>query len=340
MSSETEIQFHIRASPKAQPRHLHFPFPLPGKRLRARLHTPRNRRPRTLCARCPGARESVRLRCALAAERRGRRTAVWNYQTTRGRARRAAGRWPRAATRSPRRRAARRCCWSRIRTVPCTQASVGELARLMARLRRRVSAHVLVYRPSEFPAGWERTESGRPPNASRASTVHVDVDGAEARPLRRRDFRTGPALRRAGRLRFSGGITNARGHVGESPGQQQIAARRRRPGRRRHGDAVAYLAAPWPARASGLGGRGGGRWRWRCAGPVAGEFPAAAESGEGGGRAPASAGSRSARRPSSASGASTACDGWTAAFVGPDGGQWVFAIVLAVLFSPYGWDGR
>jgi hypothetical protein len=101
---------------------------------------------------------------------------------------------------------------------------VAELGRLMAHLRGQVSAHVLVYRPREFPAGWERTEvwaaAGRIPGV----TVRVDVDGAEA--ARFGAATSGQVLLydAGGRLRFSGGLTTTRGHPGVSPGHRRIAA--------------------------------------------------------------------------------------------------------------------
>jgi hypothetical protein len=149
--------------------------------------------------------------------------AMWTYQTTPGAAAEPPARWPSASTLAdPSRRPtllliAHPHC-------PCTRASVGELGRLMARLGERVSAHVLVYRPRDFAAGWERTDvwdtAARIPGVS----VHVDVDGAEA--ARFGAATSGQVLLydTAGRRRFSGGLTNARGHVGESPAQERIAA--------------------------------------------------------------------------------------------------------------------
>ena len=94
----------------------------------------------------------------------------------------------------------------------------------MARLRDRVSAHVLVYRPREFAAGWERTDvwdaAARLPGVS----VRVDVDGAEAALFGAATSGQVLLYDAAGRRLFSGGLTNARGHVGESPAQERIAA--------------------------------------------------------------------------------------------------------------------
>lgn len=149
--------------------------------------------------------------------------AVWTYQQTPGAAADAPGRWPSASVVSPPTDrptlilAAHPQC-------PCTRASVAELGRLMTRLGDRVSAHVLVYKPREFPAGWERTEVWEAAARIPGVTVSVDVDGAET--ARFGAVTSGQVLLydTAGRQRFSGGITNSRGHVGESPALQQIAS--------------------------------------------------------------------------------------------------------------------
>lgn len=149
--------------------------------------------------------------------------AMWTYQTTPGDAAEPPGRWPSASTVAA---PAGRPTLLLIAHphCPCTRATVGELGRLMARLRDRVSVEVLVYRPREFAAGWERTDvwdaAARIPGVG----MRVDVDGAEA--ARFGAATSGQVLLydAAGRRLFSGGLTNARGHVGESPAQERIAA--------------------------------------------------------------------------------------------------------------------
>ncbi len=107
---------------------------------------------------------------------------------------------------------------------PCTRATVQELSRLLSRLRGHVSAHVLVYRPSEFAAGWERTDVWDAAERIPGVTVHLDVDGHQA--ARFGALTSGQVLLydTRGRLRFSGGLTTVRGQIGESVGQQWIAA--------------------------------------------------------------------------------------------------------------------
>jgi hypothetical protein len=148
---------------------------------------------------------------------------VWDYQTTPGASATAPLRWPAASRVAP--------APDRFTLVliahphcPCTRASVTELARLMARLRGRVSAHVLVYRPREFPAGWEHTDVWSGAERIPDVAVHADVDGREA--ARFGAVTSGQVLLydASGRRRFDGGITATRGHAGESTGEARIAA--------------------------------------------------------------------------------------------------------------------
>jgi hypothetical protein len=147
--------------------------------------------------------------------------AVWTYQTTPGTPGAPPQRWPRGT--SLPRRADRFTLLVLVHPqCPCTRATVAELSSLMDRLGDRVAAHVLVYRPREFPAGWERTDVWTAAERIRGVTVTADLDGEEA--LRFGGATSGQVLLYGpdGLLRFSGGITNARGHRGQGAGQQRI----------------------------------------------------------------------------------------------------------------------
>jgi hypothetical protein len=106
----------------------------------------------------------------------------------------------------------------------CTRASLGELARLMARLRGRLSATVVFMRPAGTAAAWVETDTWRTAASIPGVTVVRDDGGVEA--ARFRAHTSGAVLLYAadGRLSFHGGITLARGHAGDSPGAERIAA--------------------------------------------------------------------------------------------------------------------
>jgi hypothetical protein len=104
----------------------------------------------------------------------------------------------------------------------CSRASVAELAEIIARGPSNLRTVVFVFRPSDFPSGWERTEvwaaAAKLPN----TRVVVDIDGAEAARFGAMTSGQTFLYDRAGALRFSGGITSARGQRGENSGRDAV----------------------------------------------------------------------------------------------------------------------
>jgi hypothetical protein len=106
---------------------------------------------------------------------------------------------------------------------PCSQATLEELDAIFAQAGGRLQAQLLFVALPGLPAGpgsalWER--------ARRIPGVRLieDATGAEAR---RFDIRTSGETRLYGpdgRLLFRGGITEARGHAGDNPGEASIVA--------------------------------------------------------------------------------------------------------------------
>jgi hypothetical protein len=108
---------------------------------------------------------------------------------------------------------------------PCSRASVIELNNLMALLRHdNVKAYVLVLKPSDFPDAWIRTESVRNARGIPGVDVLVDLDGLEAARLGAQTSGQVLLYGPDGRLRFAGGLTPDRGHIGDSPGRERIVA--------------------------------------------------------------------------------------------------------------------
>jgi hypothetical protein len=101
---------------------------------------------------------------------------------------------------------------------PCTRASLSELARLMTRAGGRVDARVLILSPRRRPKDWGRSTHWE--TASRIPGVEVvaDVAGAEAARFGLKTSGHVVLYDAGGSLRFSGGITAARGHEGENDG--------------------------------------------------------------------------------------------------------------------------
>ncbi len=116
---------------------------------------------------------------------------------------------------------------------PCTRASVGELAQIMAQARGKVSAFVLFVRPKGAPDNWDETDLRRSAAAIPGVRVSTDVDGLEARRFGVETSGHTLLFDREGHLVFSGGITQSRGHAGGNVGESAIVSlvNNQRPGR-------------------------------------------------------------------------------------------------------------
>ncbi|MEY2563776.1 MAG: hypothetical protein QOH88_1969 [Verrucomicrobiota bacterium] len=107
---------------------------------------------------------------------------------------------------------------------PCTSASVGELARIMAQLHGRIAAYVLFITPKESGTDWESTTLRRSAEAIPGVKVVFDRDGVEARRFGAETSGHTLLFGADGGLLFSGGITASRGHEGENAGENSIVA--------------------------------------------------------------------------------------------------------------------
>ena len=105
---------------------------------------------------------------------------------------------------------------------PCTRASLGELNRLLAQSNGRIAAHVLFFRPPNFPADWTHTELRRTATAIPGVTVQDDVDDAVARKFGAETSGYVLLYNPGGELLFRGGITGSRGHAGDNAGESAI----------------------------------------------------------------------------------------------------------------------
>ena len=104
----------------------------------------------------------------------------------------------------------------------CSRASIAELAELMARATVRPHAYVAILRPNGLSEDWDVT--GIRQAAMRIPGVKVirDEAGREARSFGAQTSGQTFLYDGGGRLLFSGGITAARGHAGESVGRTAI----------------------------------------------------------------------------------------------------------------------
>lgn len=107
---------------------------------------------------------------------------------------------------------------------PCTRASVAELAQLMARVQGKVCAYVLFLMPEPPGADWKNTDLRRGAAAIPGVKVLSDTDGVEARRFGAETSGLTLLFASNGRLLFSGGITESRGHAEDNTGERAIEA--------------------------------------------------------------------------------------------------------------------
>lgn len=107
---------------------------------------------------------------------------------------------------------------------PCTRASIGELARLMAQTQGRVTAYVLFLKPAGSTDDWEKTDLWQSAASIPGVNVVIDDDGAEARRFHAVTSGQTALYDVDGRLLFSGGITASRGHSGDNAGRSAIVS--------------------------------------------------------------------------------------------------------------------
>jgi len=131
--------------------------------------------------------------------------------------------WPAASTVERSTRRATLLLFAHPRCV-CTRASLAELARMMARFHDRIEAKVLFWMPAgapqDFRSGDLWTSASRIPGVA----VLSDEGGREASRFGVATSGGVVLYGERGRLLFQGGITSARGHEGDSFGQERIAS--------------------------------------------------------------------------------------------------------------------
>ena len=107
---------------------------------------------------------------------------------------------------------------------PCTRASLEELTKVLADNKQSVEASVVFYKPSSVDDSWEHTDQSQ--TAAKIPNVNIvsDVNAVEAKLFDA--YTSGQTLLYGptGELLFSGGITMARGHVGDNVGRDAIEA--------------------------------------------------------------------------------------------------------------------
>jgi len=148
---------------------------------------------------------------------------LWTYESTPGLAAAAPLSWPADSQLQP---ASDRA--SLVMLVhpqcPCTRASIGELAAIMAHCEGRVNAYVLFMKPEGSAENWEKTDLWQSAAKIPGVSVISDPNGEEAQ--RFHAVTSGQTLLydTKGQLLFTGGITASRGHSGDNAGRSAIVS--------------------------------------------------------------------------------------------------------------------
>ena len=148
---------------------------------------------------------------------------LWRYSTTPGRPGTPPPDWPASA---PIERDAGRASLVMFLhpQCECSQATVGELAILMAHATGKVDADLFFYWPSSETSAWAKTDLWRKASAIPGVRVHDDREAAVAQTFGA--YTSGQTLLYdpRGHLLFKGGITAFRGHSGDNAGRSAILA--------------------------------------------------------------------------------------------------------------------
>jgi len=107
---------------------------------------------------------------------------------------------------------------------PCSRATVNNLAGLIASHPAKAACYVLMVRPAGEPDQWEHTSLWDSAAAIPGTTVLTDVAGKWSARLGALTSGETFVFDPAGRLLFSGGITESRGHEGYSTGLAALQA--------------------------------------------------------------------------------------------------------------------
>jgi len=148
---------------------------------------------------------------------------LWSYEGKAGPAAQAPITWP-SESRLPRPTGLPTLVVLMHPHCPCSRASVEELAKLMTACHDRLATLVLVVRPEGAPANWEQTDLWRSAAAIPGVSVMRDEQGAESRRFGASTSGQALLYSAEGKLIFSGGITESRGHSGDNEGRSTVVS--------------------------------------------------------------------------------------------------------------------
>lgn len=143
------------------------------------------------------------------------------YEATPGAADKALDQWPAASSMVRGRELPTLVMFAHPR-CPCTRASIAELATLLTHHQNQIDARVCFFQPADATEDWSDTALCAAAAAIPGVKVEFDRNNVEAQRFGARTSGHTLLFDREGKLLFSGGITAARGHVGDNDGRTTI----------------------------------------------------------------------------------------------------------------------
>lgn len=146
---------------------------------------------------------------------------MWRYESTPGHAEATQAFWPAASAIVPATDRPTLLMFLHPH-CPCSRASLTELTAILSETNHRVDARILFNQPPGVEDDWWQTELYGEALAIPGARVSLDLGGAEARCFGVETSGHALLFSKDGRLEFSGGITAARGHVGQNAGRAAV----------------------------------------------------------------------------------------------------------------------
>jgi hypothetical protein len=148
---------------------------------------------------------------------------IETYSSTPGMASEAPAKWPGSALVAPQAGRSTLVMFMHPQ-CSCTRASLEELKTILDNTHGAVSAWVVVLKPSGMNDEWSHSATWETARSMSGVTVVMDDNGTEADRFGALTSGHTVLYSTTGKLEFSGGITAARGHVGENSGERSVVS--------------------------------------------------------------------------------------------------------------------